>query len=57
MEPDGGVVVDRGRQYQHDGVARNDVVAKDMFSPDDEGVDVDPVLVNQALLVGQSVIP
>ena len=57
MGPDGVVVVDGGRQYQHGGVVRNKVVAKDVFAPDDEDVDVDPVLVDQALLVTQSVIP
>ena len=57
MGPDGVVVVDGGRQYQHDGVVRNEAVAKDVFAPDDEDVGVVPVLVDQALLVMRSVVP
>ena len=55
--PDGVVVVHGGRQCQHDGVVRDQAVAKDVFAPDDEGVGVVPVLVDQALLVTWSVVP
>ena len=57
MGPDGVVVVHGGRQCQHGGVVRDQAVAKDVFAPDDEGVGVVPVLVDQALLVTQSVVP
>ena len=57
MGLDGVVVVHGGRQCRHDDVVRVQAVAQDMLAPDDEGVDVGPVFINQGRLVMQSVVP